>query len=764
MQNFIRYRWLWFGLMILIMAPLLKWIGPALIPDNSLSVWFLKTDPLLVSYHEFHEHFGNDEVILTVLEEENGIFNQATLLKLQAMSEKIKAIDGVDRITSILTVQDAFDTPGGIRFEKLVPSPIPSDPAELQAIETRARNNILIEDRFVSKDGKKAMISIQMTTGNFDAIRDRVVAEVKQVIDEDLKDTPHPIGGLGVIYSALNILTQQDFGTFLSLCYLFMFSAMWWVFRSARLLIGGMGVILYGCLFTLSIYGLAGRQLNMVTAALPTLIIVLGIGDAIHFPSTFIHLRHEYPNLTRPQIVEKGLRQVFMPCVLTSMTTIAGFLSLVTSPMSVIKDMGIYAAIGLVGTLAASMVFMTIAFLSLPENVRLPRPKWMGTVLNWCEQAVILHPWKVLSAFVVVALLSFGGASMVKVDTYTIGYLPKSDRAVVDHHDLEQRWGYYNVMEFLIKPKGSLRADSPEILNGMESFIDEVKQFSQIRDGSSQHLVYRRLETVFRGTEPPPGPMSPELIAQMRMIIGVDSMSWDKSEEAYDDNFVAPFMMEDGSLGRVTLIGAMMSASEVSELIGKVQLIAQRHLGAYAEVVSSGYVPMYVTIIDYVMRSQINSFFLALGLIFLMMLLWLRSFRLALLSLIPNVYPVLVMMGCMGAAGIDLDVTTAIIAAIVIGVAIDDTIHFLYHWNEAEKAHKTWEQALKWTFDHTGRAAITTTVLLMIGYPVMMFASVKSVVYFGFLTTIAALTALLADLLLTPLMMRLWPPKSVTSK
>jgi hypothetical protein len=140
------------------------------------------------------------------------------------------------------------------------------------------------------------------------------------------------------------------------------------------------------------------------------------------------------------------------------------------------------------------------------------------------------------------------------------------------------------------------------------------------------------------------------------------------------------------------------------------------------------------------------------------MLVWLRSFRLACISLIPNVFPVAVMMGVMGYFGINLDLGTATVAAIVLGVAIDDTVHFLHYWREAENKKLSWEDCVKYTFERAGEPATVTTVLLMVGFPVLMLAGVKSVVYFGLLTTIAAFAAIFADVVILPIILKFFRP------
>ena len=141
------------------------------------------------------------------------------------------------------------------------------------------------------------------------------------------------------------------------------------------------------------------------------------------------------------------------------------------------------------------------------------------------------------------------------------------------------------------------------------------------------------------------------------------------------------------------------------------------------------------------------------------MWLWTHSLSIALLSLIPNLFPVAIIFGVMGYTGITLDIATAVIAAIVIGVAIDDTIHFLHHWREGATQNLSWKDNVTHTYKRAGRAILLTTLLLLIGFPLMMFSQLKSVAYFGLLTSIAAFSALVADLFLLPLLLRLYTKK-----
>ncbi len=759
-EMLVKRRWVAALLVLLAVGATVPGLEKAVVPDNSLTVWFLETDPQMAAYKEFQERFGNDEVVLLQVEEPEGLFTPGAMARLTELESRLAAIDGVHRVTSILNVQDLYDTPGGLVYRPLVPHPAPTDAATLAELGTRATTNDVFRDRLVSADGRRAMLWIQMEVmDDIDAKRDRIVAETYRVADEVLGETPHPMGGVGVIYSGLNLITQHDFGLFLGLGYFIMFFVLWWIFRSVLLVLAALGVIAVATIAALGIYGLFGHQLNMVTVVLPTLIIVLGLADAIHFPAAFVQVRAEHPDAPRFDQVVRTLRRVLVPCLFTTLTTIGGFLALASSPMAVIRHLGIYSAIGLAVALVASTVFMTLACFRLKPRAELPQRWLTRAILARCGRLVTHRPVLLAVLSILLAGVATVGAFHVEADTYTIGYLPDDHRVVRDHEALEAGWGDYSVLDFTVTPAAGLRTDSPEVLNATERFIAAASRLDAIRDGFGLAHLYRRMITVMGSDKPADEPLRADEVAQLGLIFESQDFEWERTQPAFDDNVLAPLTTEDRSLGRITLVGRMCSAMALDETLQRLQTIADETMAGAATLTPAGYPPLYVRIIDYVITSQTRSFFIAIGVIFTLMLLWLRSFRLALVSLLPNLFPIALMLGAMRAFDIHLDVATATVAAMVIGVAIDDTVHFMHHWRAAEKEGKSWAEVLQSTYAKAGSPAITTTLVLVLGYPVLMLAGVKTVVYFGLLTTISALAALYGDLIILPLVLRIWPPK-----
>jgi predicted RND superfamily exporter protein len=754
-------RWALAGLMLVI-GGLSAGLGPAMVPDNALDVWFVEDDPGLQAYDAFQTTFGNDEVVLVMVDagpdDPRGIFRPEIMRRIGTLSERLEAVDGVVRVHSILSIPDAEDTADGLAFERLLPSPLPEAPAGYEFARRRALDNPIYSGRVVDASGQRAMLWAQMAVmDDLDARRNAVVGSIRQVV-KDFDDLSPATGGLGVIYADLNTWTERDVGIFIGALYLLMLGLTGWLFRSIPFAAAAVGAITLAFVGAMGLYGLLGGRVNMVTSVLPVVIMVLGVADAVHFPAAFVEVGAE--GVPPGQRAVAALRRVLLPCAMTTVTTIAGFLALAASPMRVLRDLGVYTAVGLALALAGALVLMMVAFDRTDRKALTPRRSALvDGLLNGAGSLVRGHPRLVGAGLVAVTVAAAVGASQVRVDTYTLGYLPDDARVVQDHRRIEAGWGPYALLDYTIEPAAGRRAGDAEVVAATERFITEASNHPAISHGVGLPDLYRRMATVLGGPEAGRGELTPALVAQLDLVLSSLDLEWDRRDPAYNDNFLAPFRSEDGSVGRLTLISHFDSAVAVGALFDALDAIAERTFGGIATVAPAGYPPLYVSIIDHVMTSQVRSFFLALGVIFVLMLAWLRSLRLAVISLAPNLLPVLMMMGTMGAAGIDLDIGTASVAAVVIGVSVDDTIHFLYHWREAEARGLDWSDALTRTYERAGAAAVITTVLLVVGYSVMLLASVKTVIYFGVLTTVAAAAALAADLLLLPLLLRLWPAR-----
>ena len=357
------------------------------------------------------------------------------------------------------------------------------------------------------------------------------------------------------------------------------------------------------------------------------------------------------------------------------------------------------------------------------------------------------------------------GAARLDIDTFTLGNLPEDHRVVRDHEHIESTWGPYLRLEFLARP----RNPDADILDDHElqqlaDFAHHVTAIEDVEDvvyiGSVHHhaLIQQvgpeRAEAMLAATLTPDGTLR---ASSLRAAADAAANDHDLAQAS------ATVLDLEGDRARLMLTAPMTSASTLSETLASIDAVA-RERAPDLVIEPVGYPPLYVGIIDQVMGTLSQGFLLAIALIFGALLVWLRSARLALASALPNLFPLLAMFGTMGWFGIDLDIATAAVAAIVLGVAVDDTIHFLHAWRHAEAEGLGWEESLRRTFDGAGHAAAVTSLLLLIGFPVLMLSEVTSVFAFGLLTSVAAAAALLGDLVLLPLLLKLLHSPSPTTK
>jgi uncharacterized protein len=736
----LRHRFLFLAALIASLLAALIFVPRAVVPDNALTVWFLKDDPALVEYRAFHEQFGNDEIVLLGYRKPEGLINETEIEKVRRLTSALEAISGVSRVWSLTNAQDVH--PEGGHFEPVVPE------GDMEPdLRAWILGSPLLAGRLVNADATMTLIWITMDVmDDIDERRDSIIAAISDAADRTLGAGEARLGGMGVIYAGLNEITRRDFGLFMGLSYLLMFTLMFVLFRRLSFVMLAIGVVGTATVLTLGVMGLAGSRLNLVTVMLPTIVSIFGIADVIHVMNRGSAL--SATGRSGVALAEETLEQVLRPCLFTTLTTAAAFLSFSFTEMRVLREFGIFTAVGIVAAFIATMVLSAVLLPTMRPRVdagstdtALPGSSHISHVLAAVLESLWRHPLRAAVLLAMAAGLALFGARQIVVDTYTLGYLPDDHRVVQDHEFLDAHWGYYATVEMTVRPHEGGEVRSPKLLRSMGAFADEVTEHPAISGAFSLHTVMERLSEVNHGDDR-------LLRSQLLIDIMLGQVDSHELKHIVNDTY---------TLGRITLTGEMTSAAELSRHLDQINSIAEHHFAGAAEVRFAGYPPLYVNIIDYVMRAQINSFWIALLLIFALILVLLRDLKLALIAMVPNLFPVVLILGVMGGMGITLDIATATVAAIVLGVAIDDTIHMLYHFREARRVMAT-REAIDRTMQTVGRAVVFTSVVLALGFTILLLASVKTVFYFGLLTVLAMAGALIGDLILLPLLLRITYP------
>ena len=732
------YRFRYFLLGLLGVLCLFLWPGfqRALEVDNSLKVWFLKDDPALLAYEAFQERFGNDEVIIVFLKEEESLLSPHYFSAFTKLTTSLQALEEVQEVISPASVQLPVKGAFGGGMAPLLQEH--STPASVQ--KSLEANPYLRKQLFTDDFTGARFLVVLKNLPDFDSRRGEILEMVQARVAEQLPAEKTFFGGVGVIYAGLNSLSKQDFAIFLGLGYTVMFLLMLYLYRDLWDLLYALATIVSATYLTLAIYGSLGFRLNIMTTVIPTIIILLGILDVVHVINERNNLHFAHPDLNPKQLALNALTKVFKPCLFTTLTTVAGFLALLSSPMAILKTFGAFSALGIVMSLVFTYLFGAIFLpVSRPSVKVTEKTRFiLGNFLSYVSKRRPVFA----GVSLLFILLGIVGISRLKTDTDTIGYLPDEHEVVRHHRTIEKNWGPYMPLEIIVEPDSGLNLHSPEVMQAALAFSDSVQKVEDVGEVFGFSSLYKAgLMTMY-------GDKWEKMLQYKGGLLQVD-----KQLRTMHPRLFQQYIHDSTGSGRITISGKMMSAARLNNKMGDLLKVSEATLGKVATVKPAGYQPMYAGIVNYATRSQVSSLALALVLIFFLVWIFIRSFRLAVISLVPNFFPILLMLGTMGWFGIDLDVATASIAAIVLSFSIDDTIHFIYGYKRYRQAGSSPREARAAAITHIGPAIVLTSLILFFGYVLMVFASLKTVMLFGLLTALAILASLYSHLVIFPVLL-----------
>jgi len=712
--------------------------------DTAVQHWFTKGDPALEAYREFQATYGNDEVVLICLRKSEGLFTPEGLALLPTATERVRAVDGVASVTSLATQSRVQRSIAGPQLAPLIPED------SLSAEQARALRQRILGDstyaRLVNGDGTMTAVYARMKRNSvIDGRRGPIMDSLRRAL-APLDASVH-LAGIGVILNALNEAATQDSFLFMLASSLLIFVLLWAYFRRLGPVLLTLGVVGVATIWLLGAYGLAGRDINMVTLVMPTLVLVVCTADCVHL----LVYATSFPESLSPRIrTVKTLSHLATPCLVTTLTTAAGFASLMTSSMAIIRDLGLFCALGILFGLVAAFIGCAVA---LPYDAALPdRPTdaWLQRTVDGIIGLGIRRWRPVLVGTAVIVLWAGVGLGRITADTNPMGYLFPDHPVRQDSNLIEQSLGSYAPLEFIVRPDrtgggtptGSIDSSAvikPELLRAVGRWQKRAVATGTVQWHQSPVDDLKRLHAALPGGEA----TVPTSLNRLRGLVrlGREELPYLKDLSAHPNQL------------RVTFGMPIKTANGVRRTVDSVRAAAS--LPDDVTVEPTGYLPLYVRMMTLLTDSLVSSFGLAMLVILVMIGLLFRSAWAVLLSILPNGLPILLTLGLMGWLAIPLDVATMTIAAIVFGLVVDDTIHLLHRYATARGDTPPVPAFRTSARDAGQRMAVTTTVLAG-GFLVLCLAEIKSVVWLGLLSAVAIVVALVADLLVLPALTRGW--------
>lgn len=703
--------------------------------DASMAALLPRDGEALAAFARAHENFADDDVLFVAWMADD-LFSPARLAAFKALTRRIQKLPGVSSVESLATAYDAR-----VEDDETVIDPflrrLPSTDNEAAQAKVRALANPLLRGQLVSSDGRGALVAVHFAPTLASETLLARIDDIRGLSRELAAGAEQLVSGPLLVRVEISRILNRDVYRVTPLAAL----ATLLVAAVALRSVGGVVLpfIANGTAVaaTLACFVANGHGLNFVTAILPPVVYVVGFAYAIHVVSDFDRLY--LPGMTRRAAAAAALREVFVPVTLTAVTTAMGFASLALTDIASIRDFGLYAALGTLFAWLAALTVVPAGLAALPGAPRAPREaRCIARAAAWLAQFNLAHRRSLWLSYALVTVCALWAASRIEVDTRVLRNFDASRAVQKDFQRIGEVFDGPVPLQILIDGDSDDAFKQPDNLRALADLAAWLRAQPGIGGvyalSDYVALLYLALAPAQAATAPLPG--SARLVEQLLLMGGGD---------------VSHYLDGRGRSTMLTVRATALSTAAVNELAGRINArLATLPPALHGQVTGTSY--LIARSVDDITGGQLRSFACAVAATFLLLSLVFASWRVGLVALVPNVLPIVLFFGLLGAVPIPYDLSTSLVADSVFGIAIDDTVVFMTCYAIESRRHGTGRAGIEATLAVILRPATLTTLALCTGFLALMAGELRSQVEFGLLAAATLLFAWLLDITLTPLL------------
>jgi len=743
----IRHPWLVISIFLLVTVYFALQI-PKVQMDPSLEGLIPENMPSRVNLDKIEEVFGGTDAIMIILETDD-ILNGKTLKRAKRISDELESWKEVDKVNSPFTVQDVRGEGYMLIVEDAIED-IPQSVEQREEIRERIKNNELIYGSIISKDFK-AMAIIGVLKD--DVADDLILTKVNKLIEGIPGDEEVKLAGMPIIRAEVSKNTQSDMKKLMPLALLIMLVFLYLCFRQFRGVLLPFMVVVMSIIISMGLISVLNWKIYLITVILPMSLIAIANDYGIHIIAHYQQENTSKADLSEKKLVEKVVSSLGAPIIAAGLTTVAGMLCLMSHIMVPAQELGILAAIGIGFALIASITFMPAVMVLLPKAKPIETADGEGKkgilerLLNFTADFVTINSKKIaLVSIVIIGLISLG-IFYLKIDTNPVNYFKENSKVTKATNAGNKYFGGANTIS--IMAQGDI-TDS-KVMGKISDFEETIIHHKNIGDvGAISKIIRKMNKELHSGDERfDKIPTNPNAISQYLMLY----------ESSGDLKKLVDF---DREHALITAKIPTNSTGDIQELVKYMRDYIKKDKDSPLKIVG-GFGDLQSKLSDAVVRGQFISLITAAIVIAIIVMFLFRSPVAGLMSIIPLALAIVSLFGLMGFFKIELNIATALLSSIMIGVGIDYTIHFLWRYREEKKVKDTIE-AIKITLTTTGRGIIFNALSVIIGFIALMISDFLPVKFFGFLVVVSIGACLLGALLFLPAICIIFEPKFLEAK
>lgn len=718
--------------------------------DNSIETWLSEDDKNLKYYNEFLKKFGDEEFLVIAFSAVN-LFQKEYMRQISTLAEKIKGIEGVVRVASLADV-----------FKGKITSPLFKEKMKkngnrqvMNIFKQEVLGDPVYQNTIISKNGRTTAIIATVKCAGPEA-RKELTASVKKALQEmaikpvEAKKKQHPyhLAGPSVVNAELDRMSKRDMEKFTPIMFVISIIVLGCLFRTISGIVIPVLTIGVCVSWITGIFVLMGQTMNMIANMLIPLTFIISLSTSIRLINYYYYERQ----------IDKTLQHVSIPILMASITAAIGFASLTTSSIPPVFITGLFMSGCSILSYFVSITFVPILLSFIPahkensENI-FSRNQYPLSPFFKMGQFTVKNKTIILSTGIAVFIASVVGVTRLKLESDLMTSFPQNSSILRDNNYIEKHLMGLLPVEIVAETAGGTSIFHPNILHDIVALQKYMNGIPEITHSISIADYIRKTHRILNnnGTESYALPASEK-----------HSADYLKLASMYGDKYVDTLYTQERSDARISVKIKQVGSNRYQSIIESIKEFIHTRLNtASLSWHITGIVPLLINVQDNILRSEIQSFSLAFILMFFATAIVLKSVRIGLISIIPNLIPITMTLGLMGFAGMKLDAATIMIASIALGISIDDTIHIFYQFKKELAFDGNYQEAICRTIFRIGRSTVFTSLTAVFGFMVFSFSGFKPIQYFGILTSITMFTTLVSNLLLSPSCLMLLKPKNV---
>jgi len=746
--------------------------------DASSDTLLIEGDPDLEYLKEVTERYGSKEFLVLTYSPNEGMVSESSINNLLSLKYKIQSLDWVHSVITLLDIPLLNNSEAPLQERLKSFKTLKDEGVDTERGFKEILNSPVFRNFVISEDGKTSGIIVYIKKDELKDIENKSVQEIADYKDA-LKKKNHEnitqireiiksymdvgkiyLGGIPMIADDMMSFIKSDIIVFGLGVLLFIIATLWFVFRKLIWIIVPISSCFFSVLIMTGLLGLLGWKVTVISSNFIALMLILTMAMNIHMSTRFLQLREDFPNLDNLKIITITTGKMFWPIIYTVLTTICAFLSLIFSGIKPIIDFGWMMTLGLITSfiitftlLPTLLSFMPIDKVKAIEDTDSKITSFFGKISINNKSIIFL-----ITGLVVV--LSVVGISKLEVENSFINYFNKNTEIYKGMKLIDEKLGGTTPLEVILKFPEKIIVESNED-DEFESWDDEGS-----KDDEKYWFTKDKVEKIqnvhnYLDNLPAVGKVLSfssiiEVATQLNnnKPLGTLEMGvlYSKIPESIKKDIIDPYISIKDNEARISLrIIDSQDGLRRNDLINQINYDLENKLKLNKEEFKlAGVLILFNNLLQSLFKSQILTLGLVMVGIFAMFMILFRNFKLSLIGVVPNFIAAFFILGIIGLLGIPLDMMTITIAAITIGIAVDNSIHYIYRFNEEFLRNKDYNKTLKICHSTVGVAILNTSITIVFGFSILVFSKFIPTIYFGVFTGLAMLLAMISVLTLLP--------------